>query len=50
MLFVIPYTTREGAEYNRANSKAFDAALSHVFFAESVEQAKETIERDTPTA
>ena len=45
-----PYPTRENAQANRTQSQAWDAALSHVFFAENNEQAEQMIERDTPTA
>ncbi|WP_181152375.1 hypothetical protein, partial [Burkholderia cepacia] len=41
-----PYPSREAAETNRANSQAYDAALSFVFFADTAQEAEQRIERD----
>lgn len=43
-----PFPTRQEAENCRARSRADDAAMSPVFFADSVEEAERRIERDTP--
>ena len=45
-----PYPTREQADANGAQSQAWDAALSCVFFSESKEKAEQIIERETPTS
>ncbi|AJE97261.1 hypothetical protein [Pandoraea apista] len=43
-----PFVTNGDALLDRANNQAVDAALGIVFFAETVEEAQQRVERDTP--